>query len=134
VLVDRGFAPAGASRAELPQAPPAAGVVTVQGRIAVPPARFFDVGDASPQGKVWPHLDPRRFGELTGVDVMPIVIEATRPTGGDADLDRGWPPPETGSERNLGYMVQWYTFAALAAGLWLWFTFRPRVTRPQAPR
>lgn len=127
VLVDRGFAPQGASRSELPDAPPATGEVTVRGRIAVPPSRFFDVGDARPLGVLWPHLDPPQFSQVTGIEVLPIVIEATAPSGGDAGLDRAWPPPDLGSERNLSYMVQWYTFAALAACLWLWFTFRPRV-------
>ena len=33
--------------------------------------------------------------------------------------------PETGIEKHQSYMLQWYTFAALAAGLWLWFSVRP---------
>jgi cytochrome oxidase assembly protein ShyY1 len=57
--------------------------------------------------------------------VLPIVIDAT-----DSASTAGLAPdvslPDTGSERNLSYMVQWYTFAAMAAGLWAWFTLRPR--------
>src|SRR5436190_1924957 len=33
--------------------------------------------------------------------------------------------PDTGIEKHLSYMLQWLTFAAMAAGLWLWFTVRP---------
>jgi cytochrome oxidase assembly protein ShyY1 len=33
--------------------------------------------------------------------------------------------PETGIEKHISYMMQWYTFAALAGGLWVWFTVRP---------
>src|SRR5436190_545936 len=33
--------------------------------------------------------------------------------------------PDTGIEKHLSYMMQWLTFAAMAAGLWLWFTVRP---------
>lgn len=124
ILVDRGFVPSTASRAQLPSVPPPSGEVNVRGRIAVPPSRYFEVGDVHAQGVLWLHLDPRRFSEGTGINVLPVVVEATAPTGNDADLDRDWPPPDIDSERNLSYMVQWYTFAAMAAFLWFWFTFR----------
>jgi surfeit locus 1 family protein len=43
---------------------------------------------------------------------------------------RDWPIPDAGIDTHLSYMIQWYTFAAMAAGLWLWFTFvRPRHAR-----
>jgi surfeit locus 1 family protein len=35
---------------------------------------------------------------------------------------REWPRPDAGVEKHLIYMVQWYAFAALAFGLWAWFT------------
>lgn len=44
---------------------------------------------------------------------------------------RAWSPPDFGITMHQGYMLQWYTFAATAAGLWAWFTLRPwwRATR-----
>jgi surfeit locus 1 family protein len=124
VLVDRGFIAGGRTRRELPSPPVPAGNVTITGRIDIPPQKYFELGDrtAAP-GRVWQHLDPARFAKATGVDVMPIVVEAV---GGNEDgLVRDWPMPAADSGRNLSYMMQWYAFAAMAAGLWAWFTLVP---------
>ena len=126
VLVDRGWIAAGPSRAVLPQPLPPAGVVTVNGRIDVPPRKYFELGDGrAPAGPLWQHLDPARFAKATGVAVLPIVVDAAGAPG-SSDLVTERPLPDTGIDRHLSYMVQWYTFAAMAAGLWAWFTFRPK--------
>jgi surfeit locus 1 family protein len=126
VLVDRGWTPGGPTRATLPQAPPPPGRVTLRGRIDIPPADYFELGDRTPpSGILWQHVDPARFARATGVAVLPIVIEALDAPAPDA-LARDWPMPDLGIEKHLGYMVQWYSFAAMAAGLWAWFTFGPR--------
>jgi surfeit locus 1 family protein len=126
VLVDRGWIGAGRSRAMLPQAPPPAGTVTVSGRIGVPRRNYFELGTASvPAGVLWQHLDPARFTRATGIDVPPIVVEATD-AASSAGLVADFRVPDAGVDTHLGYMVQWYTFAAMAAGLWGWFTLRPR--------
>ena len=119
VLVNRGFAPGGATRAELPEARPPMGEVRVQGRINLPPTDYVELAQAPPQGVVWQNLDPARFTAATGVAVLPIVVEAT---AGDDRLVRDWPRPDAGTEKHRIYMVQWYAFAALAFGLWAWFT------------
>lgn len=130
LLVDRGFAPAGRDRRVLPSAPPPAGDVTVEGRLEVPPTGFV-FGNPEPSGMLWPHLDPARFAARTRRAVLPVYLQATGGAVGDDALERDWPQPDLGSERHLSYMVQWYTFAALAAGLWLFFTLR-RVRSPDA--
>lgn len=130
VLVDRGFAPLHGSRANLPSVPAPAGTLDVRGRIDIPPSHYFELGNGgAPAGIVWEHLDPQRFAKATGVNVLPIVIEAVDPSASDG-LVHDFPLPDTGIERHLSYMVQWYTFAAMAAGLWAWFTFRPRFRLP----
>ncbi len=130
VLVDRGFIAAGPSRSMLPIARPADGVVAVRGRIDVPAGDYFELGHGAPSGLLWQHLDPRRYAEVTGISVLPIVIDATAPTGGDENLIRDWPEPDFGIERHRIYMVQWYTFAAMALALWAWFVLRPRLFKP----
>ena len=126
VLVDRGWIAAGPSRATLPSSAPPAGTVIVNGRIDVPRRNYFELGTrAVPAGPLWQHLDPARFTQATGIDVPPIVLDATDAASG-AGLVRDFPVPDAGVDTHLSYMVQWYTFAAMAAGLWAWFTFRPR--------
>ena len=56
--------------------------------------------------------------------MLPVVIEATE--GAGEGLVREWPRPDTGAEKHRIYMMQWYAFAALAAGLWAWFSWRKR--------
>ena len=132
VLVDRGWTPMGPSRAVLPHVPPPTGPVKLLGRIDIPLAGHSPLGaDSTPAGPLWQHIDPARFASATGVGVLPIVVEALDSPGEDG-LARDWPLPDVGIEKHLGYMVQWYAFAAMAAGLWLWFTFAPRF-RAAAP-
>jgi surfeit locus 1 family protein len=120
VLVDRGFVAAMATRAEHPVVPAPAGPVEVRGHVNLPPA-FVELGNAAPVDGVWQNLDPRRYAQVTGKAVLPIVIEQDAP-GAPADgLVRDWTAPDFGIEKHRIYMVQWYSFAALAAGLWLWF-------------
>jgi surfeit locus 1 family protein len=129
VLVDRGFVPAGRSRSELPAVAVPAGPVTVTGRIDIPAGGYFELGRDDAGGKLVQHLDPQRFAAATGLPALPIVIEATAATHGDEALDRRRAPPDLGIEKHRIYMVQWYAFAALALGLWIWFGVRPRLRR-----
>ena len=124
VLVDRGFVAAGLTRDVLPQVPPPAGAVTVRGRINIPPAGYVELQRAAAQGPVWQNLDPLRFAQVSGLAVAPVVIEQTEPLGPDDRLLRQWPAPDLGIEKHRIYMVQWFAFALMAGGLWLWFTLR----------
>jgi surfeit locus 1 family protein len=130
VLVDRGFVLAGPSRAMLPSVPPPSGAVTLRGRIDFPPSGYLDLGDAAPAAKdvLWQHLDPARYAEATGLVVLPFVADVLEASWDDG-LTRDFALPDTGIEKHLSYMMQWYAFAAMAAGLWLWFTLRPLVAR-----
>ncbi len=121
VLVDRGFVAAGASRDVLPDAPVPAGTVALRGRINIPPAGYVELQKAAATGKVWQNLDPARFGQVSGLPVVPVVIEQTAALGPDDRLARQWAIPDAGVEKHRIYMVQWYAFAVMAGGLWLWF-------------
>jgi len=130
VLVDRGWITAGETRSQLPQAAPAAGPVTVHGRVNIPAAHYVELARAAPAGGVWQNLDPARFAVASGLPVLPIVLEQTAPLigpAGAADTDtlvRNWPAPDFGIDKHRIYMVQWYLFAATAAGLWLFLNLR----------
>ncbi len=124
VLVDRGWVAQGATRASLPDVPPPPGRVDVRGRINIPPHGYFELSRVPAQGAVWQHLDPSRFAQATGIAVLPAVIEQTAPAAPGDALMRDRPAPDLGVEQHRIYMMQWYAFAALALGLWLYFTLR----------
>lgn len=125
VLVDRGFVAGGARRDVLPDVAVPAGAQTVRGRIALP-ERYIELGSMQAGGRLWQNLDPARFAAATGVAVLPVVVEQDAHDAPGDGLRRQWPAPDLGIDRHRIYMVQWYLFAALASGLWLFFTFRRR--------
>jgi len=125
VLVDRGWIAAGETRTQLPISTPPAGAVTVHGRVNFPPSSYVELKHDAPAGVVWQNLDPARFASITGVKVLPIVLEQTAALDAGDILVRTWPAPDFGIEKHRIYMVQWYLFAATAACLWLYFNLRP---------
>ena len=104
--------------------PPPVGPVTVEGRVNVPTPRYLELRDDAVAGAVWQNLDPQRYAQATGIPVLPIVVEQTKALGTADHLARAWPAPDLGTDKHRIYMLQWYAFAALAAFLWLLFTFR----------
>jgi surfeit locus 1 family protein len=121
VLVNRGWIAQGASRAATPDAPPPAGIVSVRGRIVLPPVGYLELQPEATTGSIRQNLDPVRFAAATGLATLPAIVEATTPPVPDDGLVRDWPAPDFGIETHRIYMVQWYAFAVLAAGLWLRF-------------
>jgi surfeit locus 1 family protein len=123
VLVDRGWiAAAGATR--VPDVAAPTGNATVDGRIAVPPARYVELGGGASAGRVWQNLDPARIAAASGLPLLPVVVEQDA-AGAPADgLVRAWAAPDGGVDTHRIYMMQWYAFAALAAGLWIGFAVR----------
>ena len=121
ILVNRGFAPGGPTRADLPSAPPPAGDVRVRGRLRLPASDYVELDEVVPAGNVWQNLDPARFTQASGLRVMPVVIDEL--DGPDDGLVREWPRPDASTDTHRIYMMQWYGFAVLAVGAWSWFTF-----------
>ena len=126
VLVDRGWIPAGPSRRDLPKVPPPAGVVTVTGRLNMPPASYLELAPDTAAGPIWQNLDLARAEREFDTPLVPVIVEQTKPAGPGDDLLRERPAPDFGVNTHRMYMVQWFIFATMAAGLWLWFTFRRR--------
>ncbi len=131
VLIDRGWVAAGPSRAQLPSATPPAGNVSVRGRVNVPTPNYIEFGRDAPAGTVWQNLDPARVAQATRLALLPIVVEQTAPLLQGDDLVRAWPAPDFGIERHRMYMGQWYLFAVLTAGLWLYFNVRRPRSAPE---
>jgi surfeit locus 1 family protein len=124
VLVDRGWIAAGVDRGQLPQVPPPAGNVTVSGRLNLPPGAYLELARDTTAGPRWQNLDMKRMEAMLGRPVLPIVVEQTAPLRAGDDLLRTRPAPDFGVDTHRMYMVQWFIFATMAAGLWVWFTVR----------
>lgn len=128
VLVQRGWAPRDfLDRTRLPQVPTPPGIVEIEGQIAPPPARLFEF-DAAASGVIRQNIDLEGFSREIGVALAPISV---RQVGAAPDgLLRDWPPPAVDVATHYGYVFQWWSMAALIAGLYVWYQFiRPRLGR-----
>ena len=125
VLVNRGWVAQRRTRTVLPEVAPPRGTVSVRGRIAIPPAAYFELQREEGAGPVRQNLDLARFTAATGISVLPAIVEATAAPVPDDGLIRDWPAPDLGIETHRIYMMQWYAFALVVVFLWFWLN-RPR--------
>jgi surfeit locus 1 family protein len=122
ILVERGWAPRDfRDRNALPRVPSAAGALTVEGRIAPPPARLYAFGPEA-SGPIRQNLDVAAFSREIGTKLLPLALLQvdSAVTAGDGLL-RAWPAPALGVETHYGYAGQWFLFASLTIGLYVWF-------------
>ena len=122
VLVNRGWI-AATPRHTAPPADPPVGRVTVTGRLNLAPPSFLELQHAAPAGPVLQNLDLTELARVSGLALAPLILEQTgvAPDG----LVRDWPAPDSGREKNVSYMWQWYSFAALTGLLWLVLNWQP---------
>lgn len=131
VLVQRGWVPRDfTERSRVPKVATPDGVVRIEGRIAPPPSRLFELG-AEQQGAIRQNLDLDAFGRETGLRLRPLSVQQTDAPGAPADgLQRRWPAPAVDVHKHYGYAFQWFALASLVTGLYVWFQLvRPRLRR-----
>jgi surfeit locus 1 family protein len=121
VLVNRGWAPAGARREDLPAIATPAGEVTVEGLGLEHAPRVLAAGSAAQTGRVWQRLDLTEFEKWSGLAVQPVFLEQ-RSELRDG-LVRDWPRPDFGIDRHVSYAIQWYLLAGLSATLFIVLSF-----------
>ena len=128
VLVNRGWVPLLADRGTLPEIATPTGMIAVAGTAIVPGTRFFTLGNnadgaGSAWQSVWQNLDLARYGKAVSFPLQPVVLQldADSPAGG---FVREWPRPDDRRQTNLGYALQWWSFAATTVVLWLLLNFR----------
>ena len=121
VLVNRGWIAAG-DRSLLPKVPTPESGGTIEGFAVVPGSRFLELAPESGAGPLRQNLVLSREEKRLGLSLQPFVIEQTSdaPDG----LSRAWGRPDAGVERHRSYALQWYSFAALAAVLYVVLGFR----------
>jgi surfeit locus 1 family protein len=113
VLVNRGWAPRGRTRDDLPPIAHRAGRVTVAGQLDTPPASGLSVGPDGPEASGWPRvvqrLDLDALARELGYPLLPLLL--LEGAGGEAELVRDWRPVVMGPARHTGYAVQWFALA-----------------------
>lgn len=121
ILVNRGWAPRNmADRTELPKAPVSSAPVRIEGVAVGHVPRVLDLGTqvGSLRG-IWQNLDFEAYERASGRKVARFVVQQTNETGDG--LRRVWLRPDAGVDKHRGYAFQWYSLAALIAGLTLYF-------------
>jgi len=122
VLVNRGWAAAGASRGQLPDVRTPAGEITLAGVRLERFARAYVPEGTKPEGKVWQNVAIEQFAAWSGLALERYVVEQHSTM--DDGLLRDWPPAQAGHEKNEMYALQWYSLAALSIALFLVLNLR----------
>ena len=121
VLVNRGWIAAG-DRSRLPAVPTPEAAQTIEGIAVTPSRRFFELAPEAASGPLRQNLVPEREEKRLGLLLQTFVIEQT--SDARDGLAREWQRPDTGVDRHHGYALQWYSFAALAAVLYVALSFK----------
>lgn len=125
VLVDRGWVPEDATHPAARREGQVAGEVTVSGiaryRQDDEPALFTPANQ--PADGIWYGYDLDALRDATGLDVLPVVVEADAspnpgglPVGGRTRIDL--------PNRHLQYVVTWYGLALTLVAVYIAFRFR----------
>jgi surfeit locus 1 family protein len=130
VLVQRGWLPRDVNeRTRIDDVPASAGEVSIEGRIAPPPARLFEF-DGADTGRIRQNLPIDAFARETGLRLTPLSVLQTGLEAPPDKLLRDWPAPASGVAKHHGYAFQWFGLSTLVVILYVWFQFiHPRRQR-----
>lgn len=122
VLVQRGWMPRDfQDRGRVAPVPTPGGEVFVHGRIAPPPARLYEFS-ADESGRIRQNLDLDGFARETGLSLRPLsLLQTDSPAAAGDGLQREWPAPSLGKEKNQAYAAQWFALSALMVALYVWY-------------
>jgi surfeit locus 1 family protein len=105
-----------------------AGVVDLQGRIAPPPAKLYELGSAE-------KTVLRQNIDLVGFSAeinLPLLSVSVQQSGAASDgLLREWHQVASGVEKHYGYAFQWFALGALISILYVWFQIVRRFKKPR---
>lgn len=129
LLVQRGWVARNfVDRSSVPQIETPTGVVEIQGRIAPPPAKLYELGGPE-TGLIRQNLDLARFSNELGSPLLPVSVQQIGVIS--EGLLREWPLVGTGVDRHYGYAFQWFGLSGLIAILYVWFQLVRRFITPR---
>ncbi len=121
VLVQRGWVPRDfIDRSNVPTIDTPLGEVQVEGRLAPPPGKLYELGEAG-RGAIRQNIDLGPFAQETGLNLLAVSVQQS---GASPErLVREWPRAALGVDKHHGYAFQWFGLCALAGLLYFWFQF-----------
>jgi surfeit locus 1 family protein len=120
VLVDRGWLRASGDRAALPALETPSGSITISGRINTPPSRNPGTFD-NDGGQRLNYVSVPELSARLKRSIEPYILEQA---AGPGFVDVVRPVPGANYEKNRGYQLQWYAFAAMGVIIFLVLSFR----------
>jgi surfeit locus 1 family protein len=135
ILVQRGWLPRNfLDRNKLPEIASDIADVTITGRIALSPSKLFEF-KGTETGAIRQNIEIEALAKEFKINLLSYsllqldddVIRGGKEKKPD-QLFRNWAQPNYGSEKNYGYMVQWWALSALITLLYVWFQLiRPNI-------
>jgi surfeit locus 1 family protein len=132
ILVQRGWLPRNfLDRNALPKVLTEAAEVTITGRIAPSPSKLFEFKGVE-SGALRQNIELEALAKELKLELLPYsllqldmvnadVVDNKPQTPQQDKLQRRWAQPNYGSEKNYGYMVQWWALSTLITLLYVWF-------------
>ena len=108
------------AREQLPQVQTPAGMVMLDGDIALAPSKLYAPGVPG-EGPIRQNLDLDQYRNQTALPLEAFTVRESGPPS--QGLRRQWPVINFGIEKHYGYAFQWFALALLIAGLYLWLQF-----------
>ena len=126
ILVNRGWVPLGASRTQLPDIQLAQVVQNIKGQLKKPSAGEFTLQGGNIWGQSWPQviqwLDLAEVSRQLQHEFVPYVLLLS-PQSGEGYV-RDWHPVTVSPEQSESYAIQWFSFAAILLGLYLFLNYK----------
>lgn len=99
----------------------------IMGRIALSPSKLFEF-KGTENGAIRQNIELDALAKEFNIDLLPyslLQLDSDTADTGRAKLPdqllRRWAQPNYGSEKNYGYMLQWWALSALIVLLYVWF-------------
>jgi surfeit locus 1 family protein len=125
VLVNLGWVPQGESRRQLPKVTVSAIPTTVTGLALTPDSPPFQLTNREEFSSGWPkvvqNVQPEQMAKTLGYSLLPVVIY---PDGSEVYQERVKSMHAFGPTRHYGYAAQWFGFATILVGIYLWHGFK----------
>ena len=115
MLVNRGWLPAGATRAQLPEVRTPVGTVSLEGLRLDHLPRAFEPAGAKRDGSVWQNASIDEVAAWSGLTLERWLLEQHSEL--EDGLVRDWPRAGSGVEMHQSYALQWYSLAVLSVVL-----------------